>query len=567
MNISTKARTRFSLDYGPEVEAEIRALQDAITERSPTTGPIDSRWLAIKLLEAEPGLADRFVEHAGGLRLLQDASGAAARLEKTLGIDVRLAIADRRYAFVGKVVGEALMVPVDEPSRPAPGERLDNLLTHPVLGVIAFLVVMYFVFSLVVEVSAPFLDWIDAAFAGSITRWTAGLLELMHAPAWLHGMLIEGVIAGVGGVLVFIPGLIVLFAFMAFLEDSGYLARAAFVMNRSLSWMGLNGKSFVPLILGFGCAVPAVYATRTLDRRRDRILTALLIPLMSCSARLPVYVVFSLAFFKQRANIVIWGLYALGVAVAALAGWVFAHTLLRSEDRSRFLLELPPYRWPSWRNVSMMVRQRTGAFLRNAGTVILAASLAIWLLLNLPGAAAGLESTYFGAISKRLAPIFEPAGFGTWEATGSLVSGLVAKEVVVATMAQIYVGEDMPSGVPASVDVMADLGSIVKGLLAAASDAGARLASTFTFGIVQLGAGDDPAQTGTALSRALETRFTQAAALAFLVYVLLYVPCVATLGALRAEFGLRWAAFAALYQSLLAWVGAVAVYQVTRFVL
>ena len=567
MNTSIQAMTQFSIDYGPELEAEIMALQESITVCSPATGPIDSRWLAINLLEGDLGPADRFVEHTGALRLQQDASLAAARLEKALGIDARLAIADRRYAFVGKVVGEALKVPVDEPSQTAPGERLDNLLTHPVLGVIAFLVVMYFVFSLVVEVSAPFLDWIDAAFAGPITRWTAGLLGLVHAPAWLHGMLIEGVIAGVGGVLVFIPGLIVLFAFMAFLEDSGYLARAAFVMNRSLSWMGLNGKSFVPLVLGFGCAVPAVYATRTLDRRRDRILTALLIPLMSCSARLPVYVVFSLAFFNQRANIVIWGLYALGVAVAALAGWVFAHTLLRSEDKSRFLLELPPYRWPSWRDVSMMVRQRTGDFLRNAGTVILAASLAIWLLLNLPSAAADLESTYFGMLSKRLAPVFEPAGFGSWEATGSLVSGLVAKEVVVATMAQIYVGEEMQPGNTAPVDVWADLGSIAKGFLVSAGDAGARLVSSFTFGALKIGAGDSPSQTGTALSRALETRFTPAAALAFLVYVLLYVPCVATLGALRAEFGLRWAAFAALYQSLLAWVGAVAVYQLTQFVL
>ncbi len=567
MNTNIETSANFSVDYGPALESEIQTLQDVLAGFPEIIRRYDPRWLAIKLLEGEPGIGARIAEYVGGERIIQVASEAAVRLGRELGIDARLAIADRRYAFVGQVMDAALTTQgVDQARRAPPGERLDSVLTHPVLGALLFLVLMYIVFSLVVEVSAPFLNWIDAAFAGPITNWTARLLNLLHAPAWLHGMLIEGVIAGVGGVLVFVPGLIVLFGFMAFLEDSGYMARAAFVMNRSLSWMGLNGKSFVPLVLGFGCAVPAVYATRTLDRHRDRILTALLIPLMSCSARLPIYVVFSLAFFKERANLVIWGLYALGVAVAALAGWVFSRTLLRSDEKSRFLLELPPYHWPGAHNVSMMVRHRTSAFLRTAGTVILAASLSIWLLLNLPIGAPDLESTYFGGISKRLAPIFTPAGFGSWEAAGSLVSGLVAKEVVVSTMAQIYVGEDLQKTTAAPVDILADLGSIGKGFLAATVEAGKRLVRTFTFGIVKAGSAGDREQMGTALSQALEEHFTTAAALAFLVYVLLYIPCVATLGALRAEFGGRWAAFAALYQSLIAWCAAVGVYQLARMI-
>jgi ferrous iron transport protein B len=561
------ARPAFSIPYGQAIEAELAALEAQVQDPLDVFGRLGARWLALNLLEGEAGVGERLAGLGDKSVLLAASREAQLRMEKTLGIDVQLAVANQRYAIAGKISQEVVRQ-ADEASREAGlGERIDRVLTHPVLGVLVFLLVMYLVFSLVVEVSAPFLDWISAFFSGPLARWAAYATTRLGAPAWLRGLLVEGVIDGVGGVLVFLPGLIVLFAFLAFLEDSGYLARAAFVMNRAFSWMGLNGKSFVPLVLGFGCAVPAVYATRTLENRRDRILTALLIPFMSCSARLPVYVVFALALFGAHANLVIWGLYALGVAFAALAGWTFSRTMLRSPEAASFILEMPAYHWPSLRDTSRLVRRRTGAFLRNAGTVILAATILIWLLLNVPAGAAGLEQTYFGSMSKAIAPVFEPAGFGTWQASGSLVSGLVAKEVVVATMSQIFLGGGHTLDVPDHINPGADLLQAGQQLLGATAQSGRRLVSVLTLGWVDRPPEQSEEFGQMALGRILQREFTQPAALAFLVYVLLYVPCVATLSALRAEFGFRWALFVAVYQSLVAWLAAVGVYQIARLLM
>lgn len=555
-----------AIDYGPLIENELAGLAAQVADSDQTLSRIDLRWQALELLEGDPEIEKRFTPRNGGQDLPQAAAEVRARLQEALEGEVNLAIADRRYAFADQVVRQSIERD-HTGSAPEWGERLDHALTHPVIGVLAFLLVMYFVFSLVVEVSAPFLDWVSAFFAGPLTRWTAYGLASLGAPDWLRSLVIEGVIDGVGGVLVFLPGLAVLFAFMALLEDSGYLARAAFVMNRALSWMGLNGKSFVPLVLGFGCAVPAVYATRTLERRRDRILTALLIPFMSCSARLPVYVVFALAFFGVRANLVIWALYALGVIFAACAGWILSRTILRNPQPASFILEMPSYRWPSLRETSRLVNRRTRAFLRNAGTVILGASIVIWLLLNLPVGATGLEATYFGGMSKAIAPVFKPAGFGTWQASGSLVSGLVAKEVVVATMSQIYLGGGAPLEIPEQVKPGADLAEAGRQFLQAAGRSGDRLLRTLSLGLIPAHSSGEGAKDQIALGAVLPNAFSRPAALAFLVYVLLYVPCIATLSSLRAEFGLRWALFSAAFQSIAAWLAAVSVYQIARLVM
>ncbi len=225
----------------------------------------------------------------GGAAVLQLARERAAYLEATLGDEVGILTADRRYGFINGVARQVLRQPVLD--RVALSRRIDDLVTHRWLGLPIFFAVMYVVFRLVIDVSAPFLDWVDAAINGPFARWIAALLGAVAAPAWLHSLVIDGMVAGVGGVLVFVPGLMVLFFFLALLEDSGYLSRAAFVMDRFMRVVGLHGKSFIPMVLGFGCAVPAIYATRTLAGRRDRLLTALLVPLMSCSARLPVYLV------------------------------------------------------------------------------------------------------------------------------------------------------------------------------------------------------------------------------------------------------------------------------------
>lgn len=550
----------FEIDYGEAIEAEIRGLVSTIKD-TPALGEIfDSRWLAMRLLEAESDITDQVGSHPGGEDVLQAAAQSRLRLTNGTPHGVDIALADRRYAFITQVMEQTLHKPQE--TSETFSERIDKLITNPWIGTPVFFVVMYFVFNFVVNVSAPYLVWIDGVITGPVTSWIQGVLMLFQAPVWLQGLLLDGVIAGVGGVLVFLPGLVVLFLFIALMEDSGYMARVAVVMDRFLNLIGLNGKSFVPMILGFGCAVPAIYATRTLETRRERILTGLLVPLMSCAARLPVYVVFALAFFSGSADLVIFGLYSLGIVVAGFFGWFFTRTLFKkAESENLFVMELPPYRMPTLRGLWIHISQRIGDFIRNAGTLILAAAVAVWLLLNLPFGVDELSESYFGRLSAVVAPALEPAGFGTWEAAGSLITGLVAKEVVISTMSQIYLGEEQAPTVTPAQTLGEDLIGIGVGFIQATGDAAKVFLETLTPG-VRLFETPESDGAGFSLAANLKTVFNPLSALAFMVFVLLYIPCIATLGAIRAEFGGRWAAFSAVYQITLAWLLAVVVFQV-----
>jgi ferrous iron transport protein B len=365
----------FKLDYGHDLEREIERLVEAFAAHKLDTRPYPPRWLALKLLEAEADVAAEIAARPGGPAVLRLARERAAYLEATLGDEVGILTADRRYGFINGVARQVLRQPALD--RLSLTRRIDDVVTHRWLGLPIFFAVMYVVFRLVIDVSAPFLDWVDGAINGPLARWIVWLLGVVAAPDWLRALVIDGVVAGVGGVLVFVPGLMVLFFFLALLEDSGYLARAAFVMDRFMRVVGLHGKSFIPMVLGFGCAVPAIYATRSLAGRRDRLLTALLVPLMSCSARLPVYVVFGLAFFGSRAGTVIWLMYALGIAAAMVAGMVFTRTVLKPDSASAFVLELPPYRRPALRGLLLHMWVNTREFVQRAGTVILAVSIGL----------------------------------------------------------------------------------------------------------------------------------------------------------------------------------------------
>ncbi len=553
------SKLAFQIDYGPVIESEIENLRAFIEERFVLPDPINPRWLAVKVLEGETDLLEHFLGVEDARVVLTLVHSIYKRLETQVPEGLDIAIADRRYERVGRIVEQSLTYP-KEPAR-SRAEQIDRVVTHPWLGIPIFMMVMYLVFSLVVNVSEPYLEWIDTVISGPISNWAGVLLSSIGASAWLRGLILDGAIAGVGGVLIFIPGLVVLFAFIGLLEDSGYLARVAFVMNRFLAFLGLNGKSFVPLILGFGCAVPGIYATRTLEGRRDRLLTALLVPLMSCSARLPVYVVFGMAFFGRSADRVIWSLYALGIAMAVLLGFFYSRTLLRSSEAMAFLMELPPYRLPRLSNLWIHVSQRTGVFLRNAGTLILAASLVVWLLLNVPPKAPGLEQSAFGKVSGFVAPTLKPAGFGTWEASGALLSGMVAKELVIATMTQIYLDEPGETESESEIDLLQDLLDIGKGFVGATIRAGERFLDVFTPGVQLFEGEGGREEEGTALSFVLHESFTHLSALAFIVFVSLYTPCMATLGAIRAEFGGWWAFFSAVSQTGMAWLVATLVFQ------
>jgi ferrous iron transport protein B len=477
------------------------------------------------------------------------------------GDSADIAIADARYGYVHGVVRE--VVDASAVSRYSITDRLDRVLTNRLLGLPIFFAVMYIVFKLVVEVSAYFLDWVDAIISGPVTRWTVALLELFSAPDWFISLAVEGVIAGVGAVLVFVPGLVVLYLFLTLLEDSGYMARVAFVMDRVMRFTGLHGKSFIPMVLGFGCAVPAIYATRTLENRTQRILTSLLVPLMSCSARLPVYVVFGLAFFGAAAASVITGLYVVGILIAGLVAIVLSRTILRERDDAVFALELPPYRVPTVKALTTHTWQKTKEFVVKAGTVIFVISVGLWFLMNLPWGVEERRDSFFGQVSAAAAPVFEPAGFGTWEASGALVTGFIAKEVVVTSMAQAYLGDEEAVTEVSPPSLGEDLREIGTSLVAAA-DGAVRATLSIVPG-VDLTRGDEADPQETALSSVLSANFTPAAALAFVMFVLIYTPCVATLAAIKSEFGWRWAAFSGLYQLGLAWLLAVLVFQVGTF--
>ena len=552
---ASSTQALFRLDYGGKIEREIARMLAAFVESKFDTGRYSQRWLAIKLLEQDPDILEHVQLMDGGRAIIAFAQERAKHVESMLGDEFDLLTADRRYGYINGVVRQSLHRPLID--RITFTDRIDNIVTHKWLGLPVFFAVMYIVFRLVIDVSAPFLDWTDAVINGPFASWLSALLDITSAPVWIRSLMIDGIVAGVGGVLVFVPGLLILYFFLALLEDSGYMSRAAFVMDRFMRIVGLHGKSFIPMILGFGCAVPAVYATRTIASRRDRVLTALLVPLMSCSARLPVYVVFGIAFFGSRAGTVIWAMYALGIVVAMLAGLIFTKTILKPDVTSAFVLELPPYRQPALKSVLIHMWENTREFVRKAGTTILFASLVMWLLLNLPWGVTEQRDSYFGKVSGAISPVFQPLGFGNWETGGALVSGFMAKEIVVSTMSQIYLGgEEVEPTEPTTLGE--DLVGIGQGFVDATISSGKILISILPG--VDLISGEAEAED-TVLSLALREHFTTLSAFALLVFVLLYVPCVATLGAIKHEFGTSWAITSAVYQTAVAWIAAFLIYQ------
>ena len=550
----------FKLNYGSDIEAEIEHLLTLIDRQPEVVTSFKPRWLAIKLLEGEADIIEQIKNLPDGSVLLEQAQQASARIEAVYGDSVDIAIADARYGFIHGLARQ--VIDTSQMSRYTFTDRIDRVVTNRLLGLPIFLAVMYVMFKLVVDVSAPYLDWVDAVITGPVTHWFATLLSLVSAPEWVHALVLDGIVAGVGGVLVFVPGLFVLYFFLTLLEDSGYMARVAFLMDKIMSFTGLHGKSFIPLILGFGCAVPAVYATRTLENERDRIATGLLVPLMSCSARLPVYVVFGMAFFPQNADLLITGLYIFGIVLAAGVGSIFSRTLLKDNGDTIFALELPPYRMPPLKGLLTHTWAKTKEFVNKAGTVILAVSIVLWFLMNMPWGVESPRQSLFGQVSAAAAPIFAPAGFDGWEATGSLMTGFIAKEVVVSTMSQIYVGEAESEDVAPETTFGEDIGDILVGLGTATVDSGKMLVSLIPgVNLVET----EAEEQDTALSAALTANLSPLAALAFLIFVLVYTPCVATLGAIKAEYGQKWMWVSATYQFALAWLLAVLVYQGGHF--
>ncbi|MFA4902433.1 MAG: ferrous iron transport protein B [Desulfobaccales bacterium] len=539
------------LNYGQDLEAavvevdkEIRLHSPALVERYP------ARWLALKLLESDP----RIVEETG-LGTGSFISRAAKHLKEAHGDDIESLLGDARYAQASGLTREVLKKKTT--TKRELTEKIDRIVLHRFLGIPIFLAAMWVMFKLTFDVSNPYADWMNGLVTGPLKRWAEALLGLVAAPDWTVSLATEGVLAGVGFVIVFIPVIFAMMFFITFLEGSGYMARAAFVMDRAMHSMGLHGKSFIPLLLGFGCNVPAVYATRTLENPRDKILTALLIPLMSCGARLPVYVLFAGAFFPGRAGTAIWSLYVMGIVMAVLVGILFKKTLFKGEN-PLFIMELPPYRMPTLKSLMIHTWEKGKHFLIKAGTYILAVSVLVWFLLNLPWGVEQKKDSYLGQAGTVIAPVFKPLGFGNWEAASSLVTGVIAKEIVVGTMGEIYLPKEKKAEDEKPPTFLEDLQEIGVSFLSATKQAGENVISSF--GVAKLSA--EEKEETKPLKKVIQGAFTPLSAYAFMAFVLLYMPCMIVAVAFRDEFGTwKWFGVAFAYQMVLAWGVALVIYQ------
>ena len=513
-------RRPVSMHYGNEVEEEIARLASGLETTREAGIRVSARWTALKLIENDPELRER-----QSAEVLAAADASRAHLEKIFGEQPEMVIAEQRYGFISGACQECVSNTVE--FRHTVSDRVDSVVTHPLLGIPLFLLVMYLVFQFTFGVGGP---------AADLVAWLISRLQALLSPAvlpgMLHSVLVDGVIAGVGGVLTFLPNILLLFLFIAALEDSGCMARAAFVMDHVMHRIGLHGKSFIPMLLGLGCSVPGIMATRVLEDRRDRIATMLVVPLMSCSARLPVYTLLAGAFFAPAMRgRVIFAVYVLGALLAVGLAKLFRRWVVPGPTVP-FVMELPPYRVPTVKGLLIHTWARGWLFLRKIGTVVLAASLVIWLLCSFPtppGAAqmsraerdtSTLEGSYAADVGKAIAPLLRPIGLGDWKVATSLVVGMGAKELVVSSMSTFYSmrAED-----------------------------------------------NDPA----ALGAALRTReaFTPLTALVMMVFVLVYVPCLATVAAIGRESGSwGWAFFQVLYSTGLAWVLCLLIYQGGRLI-
>lgn len=568
MQTATRASAALVIDYGPAIEQELDIVATTIAACPAIRTLFPTRWLAIKLLEQDQEILTRVSGLTGGSALIAQVQQSYARLHQHYGEEVDVLMADRRYTWIHSLVDQVVQRPAGDQTL---SDRIDQLVTHRWLGTPIFLAVMWAVFKLTADVSAPLVDWIDGVISGPITNWATLLLNAVGlGDSWFASLLVDGVIAGVGGVLVFVPVLMALYVALALLEESGYMARAAFVMDHLMAKIGLQGKSFLPMLVGFGCTVPAIYATRTLEHEKDRILTALLTPFMSCSARLPVYVLFAAVFFPQVAGLVVFSMYVLGIGIAILLGLVLRKTLFADKEQTALLMELPAYHLPHWRTVWNHTWERTYAFLENAWSLILLTSLILWLLMAVPvstGRGAfghtAVDQSLFATVAGVLSPVLAPLGFGTWQASGALISGFVAKEVVVSTIAQTYgVATAADAVVPTTVSQ--DLAEIGRSFGQALLDT--LKAVPLIVGIDLRGGTEDPL-VGDLRWSIYDGFVTSSgghpglAGLAFMVFVLVYTPCMVAIAAERQELGVKWMWTSVIGQLVLAWLLALLVFQ------
>ncbi|MGN1232680.1 MAG: ferrous iron transport protein B, partial [Candidatus Cryptobacteroides sp.] len=523
------------VNHGTELEHSIDRIKLLIQKNPNIRHKYSTRYLAIKYLEGDSEIEAVVESMPQRDEIISARFEEQKRIKSLIGSSLEGAIVDAKYAFVQGALAETWQR-VRKKSRNIT-DKIDAIVTNKILAFPIFFLLLYIVFEgtfLIGDYPMQWIEWLVSAFGSFIAS--------VMADGWLKDLIVDGVIGGVGSVLVFLPNILLLYLFLSLMEDSGYMARAAFIMDRLMHKMGLHGKSFIPMIMGFGCNVPAIMATRAIENRKSRLITILIIPFMSCAGRMPVFILIAGAFFPHRAGLVLLGLYALGIILAVLAAKVMSRFF--KDDDLPFVMELPPYRIPTAVSVFRHTWEKGRQYLQKMSGIILVCSIIIWFLGYFPNHDAystsreQQEHSFIGYVGKAIEPVLKPLGFD-WRMGVGIIAGVGAKELVVSSLGVMY-AEDEPIGASA----------VVEGGDLSASDNVA-------------GSGDE-----TRLQRALLRAVTPAGALAFMVFILLYFPCIATFVAIKQEAGgWKWAIFTAIYTIVVAWLAAFATFHIASLFL
>ncbi len=515
------------INYGHELEKSLLRIQDATWADQTLTDHISSRYNAIKLLEKDPEMLPEIGQSKAYENIREVAKKEINRLQNKYNEDTNTLITDAKYGFIAGALRETLTHGEFIRNAKTQSEKIDVILTHKILGFPIFILFLWIMFQSTFIIGSYPKHWIDL-LVGEIGSGISRILS--DGP--LKDLLVDGIIRGVGSVIVFLPNILILFLFISMMEDTGYMARAAFIMDKLMHKIGLHGQSFIPMIMGFGCNVPAIMVTRTLKNRNDRLLTMLINPFMSCSARLPVYILIAGAIFPNYAGTVIFGLYLTGILMAILISILFKKTIFKSED-APFVMELPPYRMPTGKVIFSHMWDKGRHYLQKMGGVILIAVILIWALEYFPQGSRNtpheeqLKNSYIGQFGRAIEPVIRPLGFD-WRMGVSLISGAAAKEVVVSTLGVLYSPNDHQQKKPA-----ADLPSILK---------------------------NEKYTSGPSIGKHV---FTPIAGISFLLFILIYMPCVAVIATVKKESGsIKWPLFLISYTTILAWILSFSVFQV-----
>lgn len=513
------------LNHGKQLEESIEAIKREVQKDEEIRHKYSTRYLAIKLLETDKDTEKTISRLPNAKEIIEVRDREARKILEETKEDSETAIMDAKYGLIHGALREAGFEEGNKQDTYQLTHFIDKIITNKYAGFPIFFLLLYVMFEVTFTLGQYPMDWIEAG-VGLLGEWISSTLP--DGP--LKAMLADGVIGGVGAVIVFLPQILILYCFISFMEDSGYMARAAFIMDKLMHKMGLHGKSFIPLIMGFGCNVPAVMATRTIESRRSRLITMLILPMMSCSARLPIYIMITGTFFAVRyQSLIMISLYAIGIAMAVIVSRILSRWLIKGED-TPFVMELPPYRFPTAKAIGRHTWEKGKQYLKKMGGIILFASIIVWALGYFPHNDSltpqqQQEQSYIGRIGKTIEPVFRPQGFD-WKLDVGLVAGIGAKEIVASTMGVLYSGDE-----------------------SVADDT----------------AEDNSSKYAHLYQKMAADGITPLVAFSYLIFVLLYFPCLATIAAIKGESGSwRWAAFAAAYTTALAWVVSAAVYQVGR---